>query len=337
MNRGITLSVCITLGMLIACASPAVPSGESSQRMKLKVGYSSPTNGPSPVWVAKEAGFFANNGLDVETIFIDGGTKTAQALIANSITFAAIAPSAPINAVAGGADLVIVAGLVNTLDQDFIVIPEIKTGADLKGKKIAVSGPSSSTATAVRIALRELYKLDPDKDVVIVTIGTDAEREAALLTKQIAATVLVPDSSVKAKKDGLIVLDNLWNKGIAYQGSSIAVRKTYLKEHPDVATRFLKSIVEAIGYIKDPTHKPDVIKIFAKYLSFSDVDVLESAYTRTSNVLLQCAPYVTLDGMKTVMGESKPAMDKGMTAEQMVDNSLVKALEDSGFIKQNCK
>jgi NitT/TauT family transport system substrate-binding protein len=331
------IMVCLSISILAACAVPGASSTAPAQIVKLKVGYSTPTIGPSPVWIAKEAGFFSANGLDVELVFIDGGTKTAQALIANSISFAAIAPPAPIDADAGGADLVIIAGLVNTLDQDFVVVPEIKTGADIKGKKVAINGPSSSSATAMRIALRQLYKLDPDRDVEMVALGSDSQRATALISRQISATVLIADFSLKAQKEGMVLLDSLWDKNISYQGSSIAARSSYLNEHPDVATCFVKSIIQAIGFIRNPDHKSDVTRYLAKYLSFDDPEVLESAYVRSSRVLLRCAPYVTLDGMKTVMAESKAAVERGMTPEQLVNDSIIKTLDESGFVVKNCK
>lgn len=306
-------------------------------KVKINVAYSTLNPDPLPFWVAKDAGIFDKNGLDATVLFVDGGTKTAQALIAKDVQFASTAPSGPVAATAGGADLIMIGGIVNVPNYDFLVQPTIKTAADLKGKKVAVSGLSGSSYTAARIALREVLKLDPDKDVVFITIGTESEREAALVSKQIDATVINPDLTIKAKKDGLVVLDSLWDTGIPYQHTGIAVSKAYVNANKDTTDRFVKSMVQAIGYIKDPKNKEDVIKSMAKYLKLDDREVLESGYARMGQKLLQCAPYATIEGMKTIVAESKPAVAKGMTAESMVDNSFVKALDDSGFIKANCK
>ncbi len=313
----------------------AVPT--AAPKVKLQVAYSTINPDPLPMWVAKDAGFFDKNGIDAEVLFIDGGTKTAQALVSKDVQFASTAPSGPVSATAGGADLILIGGLVNVPNYDFLVLPTIKTAADLKGKKVAVSGLSGSSYTAARIALREVFKLDPDKDVTFITIGTETEREAALLTKQIDATVINPDLSVKAKKDGLVVLDSLWDEPIPYQHTGLAASKAYISANKDTTERFLKSIVQAIGYIKDPKNKEDVLKILGKYLKLDDRDVLESGYARMSQKLLKCAPYATLEGMQTIVSESKTAKEKGLTAEQMVDNSFLKALDDGGFVKANCK
>ncbi len=316
-------------------APTAAPT--AAPKAKLTVAYSTLNPDPLAIWVAKDAGIFDKNNLDVTVIFVDGGTKTAQALVAKDVQFGVTAPSGPVAADAGGADLIMVSGMVNAPNYDFIAQPTIKTGADLKGKKVAVSGLSGSSYTAMRIALRDVFKLDPDKDVTYITIGTETEREAALLTKQIDATVINPDLSVKARKDGLVVLASLWNQPFPYQHTGIAASKAWVAANKDLVDRFMRSVVQATGYIKDPKNKDAVVASLSKYLKVDDKDVLESGYTRMSQTLLQCAPYVTVDGMKTIIAESKTAVDKGITAESMVDNSFIKALDDSGFVKANCK
>ncbi len=323
-----------------ATATTAAPAAAptSASAASLKVAYSTLNPDPLPLWVAQDAGFFKQNGLTVEVIFVDGGTKTAQAMIAKDVQFAVMAPASAVNATAGGADLIAVAGLVNVINYDLIAQPGIKTAEDLKGKKVAWSGPSGSSATALRIALRTLFNLDASKDVTAITIGTEPEREAAMVAKQIDATVINPDLAVKAQKDGLVVLEELWkNKDIPYQHTGIVASKAWLQANPDVATRFFKSIVQAIGYIHNPENKDKVTASLSKYLKLTDQDTLNSGYTRMSQSLLQCAPYVTVEGMKTIIGESKPATDKGLTADAMTDNSFVKTLDDSGFIKANCQ
>ncbi len=318
-------------------SSAAASSAAPGTKVKLTVAYSVLNPDPVAFWVAKDYGIFDKNGLDVTLMFVDGGTKTAQALIAKDVQFASTAPSGAVAATAGGADLIMVGGFVNVPNYDFVVTPNIKSGADLKGKKVAVSGLSGSSYTAARIALREIFKLDPDKDVNYITIGTEPEREAALVAKQIDATVFNPDLSIGAKKDGLVVLDSLWDSNIPYQHTGIVASKAYLAANKDTTDKFFRAVVQAIGYIKDPKNKEDVIKSISKYLKNDDRQVLESGYARMSQKILQCAPYATVEGMKTIVDETKSAKEAGLTPEKMVDNSFVKALDDSGFVKANCQ
>ncbi|MDE3088683.1 MAG: ABC transporter substrate-binding protein [Chloroflexota bacterium] len=348
-SKVMLLLALVWLGGLIACAPAPAPTAvpptiapTAAPKVKLTVAYSTLNPDPLPVWVAEDAGFFDQNGLDVTLTFINGGTQTAQAAVAGDVKFAVTAPSAAVNADAGGADLVLVTGLVNVINYDFLTLPGIKTAADMKGKKVAWSGPSGSSATALRIALKTLFSFTPDApnpDVTAITIGTEPEREQAMVAKQIDATVMNPDlAETKGVQDGLVVFAQMWKRtDIPYQHTGIVASKKYLSGNADTATRFFKSVVQAIGYIRDPANKAAVIASLAKYLKSDDQAYLASGYTRMSQTLLQCAPYGTLDGMKTVIGESKTAVDKGITPDQMTDNSFIKALDDSGFVKANCK
>lgn len=306
-------------------------------KTKLTVAISTLSSQPALMWVAKDAGFFDQNGLEVNLIFIDGGTKTTQALLSKDVQYAFVAPDSLINANAGGADTVLVAGLMNTLSYDFVVTSAIKTPADLKGKKVAVSGLSGSSYTAARIALRDIFKLDPDKDVAIIAVGNQAQREAALLSGQIQASVMDPDAQTQLKKEGLVILENLWNKNIPYEQNGIGASKAYVRQNPDTTTRLLKALIQATGYFKSPENQDKVMSIIGKNLKSDDKEFLNNAYTRLGQGVLQCAPYSTVEGIKTIVAESKAAVEKGITAESMVDNSFVKALEDNGFVKANCK
>ncbi len=324
----------ILIVFLVGCTqSPA----NSVSRVSIKSVYSTINPDVLPAWVAKDAGIFDRNGLDVDLMYIEGGVKATQALLSKDAAFGVFAPSSPINANAAGADLVVIASIVSTLPYNIVVIPEVKSGADLKGKRFAVSSLSGASYAAMRLALRDIYHLDPDKDVTPVIIGTDATRENALTLKQVDAAMLHIAGEDMAKRDGLVILEPMWNKGIDYQFTSIVVSKAYMKDNLDVASRYVKSLIQAIGYIKDPVNKAAVIKSLSKGLKQEDTVTLESGYKFMSETFLKCAAYVSLNGIKPVIADSKEAVTKGITPEQMVDNSIVKALDDSGFIKANCK
>ncbi|HEX9076063.1 MAG TPA: ABC transporter substrate-binding protein [Anaerolineae bacterium] len=314
-------------------AAPATPVPKT----KLQVAFSTLSTQPALMWVAKDAGFFDQNGLDVQLVFIDGGTKTAQALLSQDVQFAFLSPDSLVNANAGGADMVILAGLMNKPYYDLVVTADIKTAADLKGKKVAVSGFSGSSYSAAKIAVRDLLKLDPDKDVVMVATGNQQQREAALLSGQIQASVMDPDAELALQKEGLVILDSLWNKNIAFQHNVIGASKAYVQQNQDTTVRLLKALIQATGYFRSPESKEKVMGIIGKNLKNEDRAFQETAYNRMAQGVLQCVPYATLESMKTIIAESKAAVAKGITTDSVVDNSFVQSLEANGFVKANCK
>src|SRR3989338_9824265 len=81
---------------------------------KLTVGWSAIAGSQAPLWITKEAGLFQKNGLDVTMIYIDGGSKAAQALMSGDVPIVQIGGSAPVVARLRGGDVGLIAGPANT-------------------------------------------------------------------------------------------------------------------------------------------------------------------------------------------------------------------------------
>src|SRR4030095_8045126 len=96
---------------------PRAPASLAADRplQKINVAYSSISGNVSPLWITQDKGFFRKHGLDVQAILIESGTTTAQALVAGDISFASVAGPAAIQSNLRGADVVMVAGVINTL------------------------------------------------------------------------------------------------------------------------------------------------------------------------------------------------------------------------------
>src|SRR5262245_10998692 len=89
-----------------------------------------------PLWIAKEEGYFHKYGIDVDTIYIPSGTMGMQALLAGETKILAADGSSVVNARLRGAPVKIFIGMVNFYPNPFFSTPDIKSYADLKGKKI---------------------------------------------------------------------------------------------------------------------------------------------------------------------------------------------------------
>ena len=154
-----------------------------AQLTKINVGYSAISGDALPAWVAKDAGIFEKNGLDVQLVFFTGGTTAVMALVSADTPIAQLAGPAVINSVIAGSDAVLIVGGVTSLNYYLMGRPEIKTPEQLKGGSVAISRFGSSSDFIARYALSKIG-LNPGKDVTIVQIGSTTARVDAALTGQ---------------------------------------------------------------------------------------------------------------------------------------------------------
>ena len=149
-----------------------------AQLTKLTVGNNAISGNALPAWMAKEAGIFHKNGLDVQIVYFRGGTITAMALVARETPISQLSGPPIVSAVLKGANAVVIAG-GNVVSEYWLMSrPEIKTAEQLKGGSVAIAVIGGQADAISRIALRRLG-LTPGKDVAIVQIGTVPECRSA--------------------------------------------------------------------------------------------------------------------------------------------------------------
>ena len=235
----------------------------SAQLTKINVGYSAISGDALPAWVAKDAGIFEKNGLDVQLVFFTGGTTAVMALISADTPIAQLAGPAVINSVLAGSDAVLIVGGVTSLNYYLMGRPEIKTPEQLKGGFVAISRFGSSSDFIARYALSKVG-LNPGKDVTIVQIGSTTARVDAALSGRVQATVVQPPASIIAQRRGMTILADLPKLGLVYQHTSAATTRKYIREHPDIVRRYVKSQVEAVNRIY--TDKEASLRALARFI-----------------------------------------------------------------------
>jgi ABC-type nitrate/sulfonate/bicarbonate transport system substrate-binding protein len=145
-------------------------------------------------------------------------------------------------------------------------------------------------------------------------------------------TVISNTEREEAEKLGFKVLADLASKRMPYPHSGVITSQKILREKHDAILRFGRASVEAIHYFKN--NKPQSLAILKKYAK-TDLSTLDSAYAYLKNAIPDM-PYPTLEGMKTIlaeMGRTRPEVLK-YDAATMVDTSIVKAIDDEGFLKK---
>jgi len=128
----------------------AAPS--QAQLVKLNIGYSAISGDALPAWIAKDAGIFEKNGLDVQLVFFTGGTTAVMALVSADTPIAQLAGPAVVNSVLAGSDATLIVGGVTSLNYYLLARPEIKTAEQLKGGTVAISRFGSASDFIARYA-----------------------------------------------------------------------------------------------------------------------------------------------------------------------------------------
>ena len=160
---------------LSACSSTQEQEEILAAHMPLMLCYSSIAGSQAATWYAYENGFYEKYGLDVEISYISSGSKAVTAIIAGDVDICSAAGAAVVNAVAAGQDAVMIAGMYNVYTGSLFVSSEIQSANDLIGKTVGATQVGSSNDAGMRLALGSLG-LVPDRDVIILPIGDEAER-----------------------------------------------------------------------------------------------------------------------------------------------------------------
>ena len=324
------LTVISCLFLLVVWNSFAV-----AQPKKLNVGYGGISGDQLPAWVAKETGIFHKNGLDVQLIYFTGGTTAVMALVSADIPLSQVGGSAVVNSVLAGSDTVIVAAGLTSLNNYWLMgRPDIKTPEQLiRGGSLAISRFGSASDYIARYMLGKIG-LTPGKDVTLVQIGGTPTRMDAILTGRVHATVMAPPASFIALKKGMTILADPSKLGLIVQHIGVATTRRFIRDHPDIVRRYVKSQVEAVHRIY--TDKETSIKVLAKYFGRGvEHDILEKTWEGLLNeVILPRKQYPSLEEIKTVLAPLSEKDPKARAAkpEDFVYLSFIRELDQSGYI-----
>jgi len=259
------------------------------------------------------------------------------ALLAGEIDAAIIGPGHLVNAGLSGAELSGIANFNQKLDFRLNTRPDIKKPEDLRGKRIAVSGPGSTSHLVSMLALQGL-NIDPAKITFLTIPGTEMNRRLALESGSVDATTLRGAMGEVYANKGFTLLYNLKSAGVTLPQNMMVTTRRTAATKPQVIEGYLKAMIEAIAMINDPANKELVSRLLASNLRLSNpADVEESYQAVITNY--ERAPHTSVEGMKRLQKlliQLNPKIAE-VRVETLIDNSFMNRLESSGFIQSLCK
>jgi len=302
-----------------------------AQESRIRAAYSAMSGSMAWVWAAKEGGYFDKHGLKLDLIYIGGTAQLFQSMLAGEIEFGIGGGPSIINANIQRKSIVPVAGTLNRMIMKIMATPQIKTAADIRGKRIAVTRFGTSTDFAARLFLKS-WGLSAEKDAVILQVGSVPNVLASLQSGASQAGALSPPAHLQAEKMGLAELMDLSKGDIYYPFTYVAVSAGFLERNKNLIKPFLAASVEGIYRFK--TDKPFAKKLIAKNLRINDDKVLEETHQLFSE-LFERVPFVKREGMVSlaqILAEKDPKIE-AFKVDSIIEDIYVRELESSGFIK----
>lgn len=272
------------LSILVALLSwvIAVPPlfGQSAKLEDLRVSFASFGVIYYPHFIAKELGYYRDEGLNVEVIAMPGGLAT-QALVAGDLHFSTSSGSS-LNASLRGIKLKVV--YVN-LDRPLYKIlswrDDIRKVPDLRGKGIGIASRGDTMEGAANLMLRK-HNMDPLRDVLWVALGAGG-RVTSLAAKTVDSAVLGFADSLRMQTRGFPVHEvvNI-GKEIKMLYTGLATTEETLVKRPDLVRRFLRATVKGREFVK--RHKAQALALGKKYDKSPD-DVRGADYDATMEMM----------------------------------------------------
>ena len=319
--------------LIAALLSQAWAPTPARAQIKSNLSSSVTSESMTHVWVARERGLFKKYGVDMQFILMPRNPLAIAALLAGEIDAAIIGPGHLVNAGLSGAELAGIANFNQTLDFRLNTRPEIKKAEDLRGKRIAVSGPGSTSHLVSMLALQGL-NIDPAKISFLTIPGTEMNRRLAMESGSVDATTLRGAMGELYANKGYTLLYNLKSAGITLPQNMMVTTRRIAQTKPQVIEGYLKATIEAIAMINDPVNKELVSRLLASNLRLSNpADVEESYQAVITNY--ERAPHTSIEGMKRLqklLAQLNPKIAE-VHVEALLDPSFMNRLETSGFIK----
>ena len=327
--------------LAIACLLISVTLFLTSLRIfaadRIRVGLSSVSSTSGSLWVADDKGLFKKYGIDPEVIVLGGGgSRAISSLMSGEIQFSVGGGEGSVRAGLRGADVVIVASSMTKGLQRLLTRPEIKSYQELKNKKIAITRFGSAGHLALLLMLKKWNMRI--EDLQILQLESSPAMLAYMDKGGLDGAVLTMPSFFFAEDKGYRVIGDPADMDIVYLQNTLESTRNFVRKNRDTVLRFLKGYIEGIAYFKK--NKKESIDVMRKKLRIQSEQERDNRYLELSYNLLVSkyyndAPYPSLRAVQTILDNIATDEPKARSADPRAhaDESLVKELDDSGFIK----
>jgi ABC-type nitrate/sulfonate/bicarbonate transport system substrate-binding protein len=242
---GLLVNLALIVSILVsAVARDAFCADASAKLTPLRIGIAARSATVMPLFVARERGFYREEGLDAQLILMKA-EQTIQANIGGSIEFGSATGTA-VSAAVNGAEVRVVLAVADRPTFDLISLPNIVNVDQLRGKKIGVPGIGSLNEILARRILAA-HGLRP-QEVTFLGMGPTHVTYAALKAGVIDATMLQIPLTFLAQDEGFHKLAYAGDTSRAVQGGLFST-KAIISQQPDLMSKTVRATLRAIRLI----------------------------------------------------------------------------------------
>jgi ABC-type nitrate/sulfonate/bicarbonate transport system substrate-binding protein len=319
--------------LLVSAASPDWPAWGAT---RVSFPYTPISAASLPWWMAKEARYYEKHGLDVDMIYVGASPVIIQAMLGGQAGVGAGGGPPLVTNVLQGGDIVQVATTVPYAIQSLIVRPEIKTPADLAGKKIGIS----RLGAIPHFTLQAVLKLYNIQGVNIVQTGTTTQAITSLAQGLVDGMITSAPFTFRLIKEGyreLVGLKDFKKAGIEFLINGLVARKSFAAKNREIVVNMIKATME--GTKQMFANEKQAKSVLAKYTRQADPEILDQTYKFALEVFVK-DPTVTPSSILPIVQQAAQfnlvdaKLANSTPISAFYDNSYVDELKRSGWLAE---
>ena len=306
---------------------PAAERREAIKAMYVAMGMNS-----APFWLAKEQGFFDQQGLDVELTYVAGAIQPAQSLTAGDALFSSGGAASVTPARLAGADLILLGSQVDVYQFQVFTRPDIQRPEQLKRTRMGITRLGAATDWASRAAL-QYWGMQPT-DTSLVQLNGNPEILVGLEAGAVESGLLTDPMTFQARQRGFNMLLDLADTGNHFSPVGLVSTDTIVRQRESTVRRYVRAWIDAIHYLA--TQKEGSVRVISKYMSDDDLTTLGEAYDQHLAKHLRRIPYPSPEAVQTVLDgliDSEPRA-RDAKPEQFIDDRFIRELDTAGYFRQ---
>jgi NitT/TauT family transport system substrate-binding protein len=314
------LAAAVTL--VLAAAVNEAAFAASGPPTKLTISYSEKIADELALWIADDAGYFKEQGLDVTELYLPS-QQGLPALLTGQVQMSAIGGGDALAAAAQGVKLKYVANFAPVYTFQFWARPQFAKPSLLKGQRIGITSASGSLYIATLLALRQLG-LSPT-DVELTPLGSTPNVDSALFAGSIVAAASHPPATYRYQQQGFVDLIDLAQKRIPSVNTGLLVLDSYIRANPKIVAAVVEAIIE--GLRREKSDKAYTENELRQHMGIKDQAVLDFTYDFYANEVAPTVPLPKasqLEVAKQALSATNAKM-KTVDPSSLVDPSFVEA------------